>query len=89
METTDRHVVGLHLLIGGERGEAARQRLASVLEEADVGAPDGDIFEVSVPADSREAALERVWNAVAAAGVDDEIGFAEHADTPRHWQRPT
>jgi hypothetical protein len=45
------------------------------------------VFEVVVSASSFEAALEVVWNAVAAAGVDDEIRFAEHPDLPGHWRR--
>jgi hypothetical protein len=72
----------------GVGGEAAHERLAEQLPEADVGAPDPDtgVFDVSLDADSREEALTRVFDAVAAAGADDELVFLEHPDVPEHWR---
>jgi hypothetical protein len=42
---------------------------------------------VTLEADDQEAALDQVWNAVAASGTDDHIVFLEHADLPEHWRR--
>jgi hypothetical protein len=33
---------------------------------------------------SEEQALQRVWDAIAAAGADDHIVFAEHPELPEH-----
>jgi hypothetical protein len=44
------------------------------------------IFEIALEAADREAALGRIWDAVAAAGADDHIAFAEHSDRPEHWR---
>jgi hypothetical protein len=55
---------------------------------ATVGAPDeGGVIEVRVQADDREQALERVYDAVAAAGVDDHLEIVEHSETPGHWRQ--
>jgi hypothetical protein len=58
------------------------------LADANVGEPDSTgMFEISVDAADHEAALERIWNAVAAAGADEHIVFVEHPDLPQHWRR--
>jgi hypothetical protein len=79
--------VAMQLLARGARADAAREALASALAGARVGQPDDTgIFEVELESDDREAALGAVWNAVAAAGADDEIAFAEHPSLPEHWR---
>ena len=73
----------------GAAAEAARERLAEALgQDGRVGPadPETGVFEVTVDAASREDALLRVWNALAAAGADDEIVFIEHPDVPEHWR---
>jgi hypothetical protein len=81
------HRVGLMLDARGPRAEEALDGLREALDGAEVGEVDGNgIFEVTMPADSFEAALGRVWNAVAAAGVDDRLRFTEHPDLPEHWR---
>jgi hypothetical protein len=81
--------VGMLLLHGGTpRDLEARAQLAAALPGATVGEPDEvGTFEVTVEADDQEAALDQVWNAVAASGTDDHIVFLEHADLPEHWRR--
>jgi hypothetical protein len=72
----------------GELADEAYQRLAGQLDDAEVGEPDPDtgVFDVTLDSDSREEALNHVWNALAAAGADDEIVFLEHPDIPEHWR---
>lgn len=71
----------------GPRDEQAREQLAAVLPGAEVTAPD-DVgeFEVVLEADSFDAALQTVFDAVAAAGVDDHLVFLEHPEIPGHWR---
>jgi hypothetical protein len=68
--------------------EAIRQ-LLEALPGATAGELDEETgaFEVHVDAGSHEEALQMVFDAIAAAGVDDHIVFAEHPDVPRHWRR--
>ena len=69
------------------RDEQARQELARVLDDATVGERDDiGVFEITLDAPDQEAALQKVWNAVALAGVDDHILFLEHPDLPEHWR---
>jgi hypothetical protein len=80
------------LLDRGPAAEDARRRLAEALgDAASVGEVDHDtgFFDVTVDAPSFDAALDRVWDAVAAAGADDHIAFAEHPDLPEHWRPRT
>ncbi len=35
---------------------------------------------------SFDDALTEVWNAIAAAGADDALAFAEHPNLPEHWR---
>jgi hypothetical protein len=81
------HAVALQCLDRGVACERARERLADALGSA---VPDPDstgILEVRVDADDFEGALSRVWDAMAAAGADDHLAFAEHPDVPEHWRR--
>ena len=69
------------------RDEQARRKLAAVLEDATVGEADEiGVFEIEVDAADQEAALQKVWDAVALAAVDDHILFLEHPDLPEHWR---
>jgi hypothetical protein len=72
----------------GPAADVARERLVEQLGDAQVEQPEPGtgVFDVTLEADSREAALHRVWNALAAAGADDEILFLEHPDIPEHWR---
>jgi hypothetical protein len=82
-----RQVVAMHIPHRSERAERARAELAGALPDAEVSVPDETgTFEVAVDASDREAALRRVWDAVAAAGADEHIVFAEHAGVPEHWR---
>jgi hypothetical protein len=47
------------------------------------------IFEITVEAEDQEAALEAIWDAVAATGADEHVVFAEHAEIPEHWRERT
>jgi hypothetical protein len=46
-------------------------------------------FDITVEAPSFEAALGVVWDAIAAAGADDVVRFAEHPEIPEHWRHRT
>ena len=82
-----KHSVGMVLLTRGQRAERALDTLAAALPDGEVDEPDDDgTFEVHVDADDQDEALEQVWNAVAAAGADDHIAFAEHPGLPEHWR---
>jgi hypothetical protein len=82
-----RQVVGMHIPHRSERADRAREELARRLPDGEVGEPDATgTFEVTVEAPDHEAALERVWNAVAAAGADEHIVFSEHPGLPEHWR---
>jgi hypothetical protein len=66
----------------------ARTELAQALPGVQVGVPDQEgVFDILLDAESRDDALHRVWNAVAASGTDDHIAFLEHPDLPEHWRR--
>jgi putative NIF3 family GTP cyclohydrolase 1 type 2 len=61
--------------------------LAEALGGARVDGPDDEGFvEVEVEANDYEDALDKVWNAMAAAGADDHLVIAEHPDLPEHWR---
>ncbi|MEY2534727.1 MAG: hypothetical protein QOF29_2637 [bacterium] len=77
----------LMLHLGTPRDRRAREELAAALAAGEVGEPDEvGAFDVQVEADDLEAALQRVWDAVAASGTDDHIVFLEHPDLPEHWR---
>ena len=69
------------------RDREARDQLREVLPDAELTEPDQiGVFEIAVEAEDLESALQRVWDAVAAAGVDDHILFLEHSELPEHWR---
>jgi hypothetical protein len=83
----ERHAIGLVLLDRGERADEALRRFVAALDGATASEPDdAGAFEVSLQADSQEEALQRVWDAVAAAGADDHLAFLEHPSLPEHWR---
>jgi len=82
-----RHAVGMVMLDSGARAEEARSRLAGAVGDGTATEPDETgAFEVTVEADSQDDALQRLWDAVAAAGADDHIAFLEHPSLPEHWR---
>jgi hypothetical protein len=84
---TQEYRIGMLLEHPGSRGHEAVTRLQAALGDEEISAPDDTgTFEVTVAAASFEAALDRVRNAVAAAGADDDIVFVEHPDLPEHWR---
>src|SRR3954447_16467298 len=70
-----------HLADDLERVRAALGDGVTVTGPDDVG-----FFEIVLNAPSFEDALERVWDAVASAGADDVVRFAEHPEIPEHWR---
>jgi hypothetical protein len=65
-------------------GEGTRAELARTLQ-AEVGAPDeGGLFDLRVEADSREEALQRVADALAALGVEQHFTFPSTTGTDYH-----
>lgn len=84
---SQRQTIAMQMRSRGERAERAREELAGALPSADVGEPDETgAFEVGLDASSFEAALDEVFNAVAASGTDDHLVFMEHPDVPEHWR---
>jgi hypothetical protein len=81
------HAVALYLLDRTPRAERARTDLAAALPGAEVTEPDElGVFEARVEAADKEGALQRVWDAMAAAGADDHVVFLEHPELPEHWR---
>jgi len=79
--------IGMVLLDRGAAADVAHKRLAEVLPGCVASAPDEvGVFEVTLEAESQEQALEKVWDAVAAAGADDHVAFLEHPALPEHWR---
>lgn len=76
------HQITLEILDPDQHtGEETRAELARTLE-ADVGAPDeGGLFDLRVEADSRERALQRVADALAALGVEQHFTFPSTTGT--------
>jgi hypothetical protein len=57
-------------------------------DDATLGEPDdGGVIEVRVRAGDMGEALQRVYDAVAAAGVDDHLEIVEHPESPGHWRQ--
>ena len=80
--------VGLSQEGSGPHVDEAREAVVEALGGAPATQPDeAGTFEVTVSADSTDAALLAVWNAIAAAGADDHIFFIEHPDVPGHWRQ--
>jgi hypothetical protein len=83
----EEHRIGMVALTHGATLNRGLHELAAVLGEDAVERPDETgLFDVRVTASSQDEALERVWDAVAASGADDEIAFAEHPSLPEHWR---
>ena len=71
----------------GARADRALAELDVALPEARLEPPDElGVFEIVLDAQDQEGALQRVWNAVAAAGADEHVVFMEHPDLPEHWR---
>jgi hypothetical protein len=81
--------IGMLLLHGTTpRDLEARAQLAAALPDATVTEPDElGVFEIEIDAEDQEAALQCVWDAVAASGTDDHVVFLEHPELPEHWRR--
>jgi ribose 1,5-bisphosphokinase PhnN len=62
------------------RDQEAREQLADALADAEFTPIDEETgaFEVELEAESHDAAIQRVIDAIAAAGVDDHLQLAEH-----------
>ena len=85
MTMPERHAIAM--LGRGEGVQRARQALLDALPDATASDPDETgIFELSVEAGNQDEALQRVWDAVAAAGADDHVVIAEHPSLPEHWR---
>jgi hypothetical protein len=83
----ERFSIGMVVLDRGAKCAEARSRFAAALDGARVSEPDETgAFEVAIECESQEAALDRVWDAVAASGADDHIAFLEHPSLPEHWR---
>jgi hypothetical protein len=76
------HQITLEILDPDQHtGEDTRAELARSLQ-AEVGAPgEGGLFDLRVEADSREQALERVADALAALGVEQHFTFPSTTGT--------
>jgi hypothetical protein len=79
------HQVTLQILDPDQHtGEGTRAELARSLG-AEVGAPDeGGLFDLRLEADSRDEALQRVADALAAIGVDQHFTFPPTTGTDYH-----
>ena len=79
------HQITLEILDPDQHtGQETRAELARSLE-AEVGAPDeGGLFDLRVEADSREQALQRVADALAAMGVEQHFTFPSTTGTDYH-----
>jgi hypothetical protein len=72
---------------GHPHDHALRDLAAALGDGGTVGEPDdAGVLEVRLEADDEEQAVKRVFDAVAAAGVDDHMEIAEHPDVPGHWR---
>jgi hypothetical protein len=83
------HEIALLMMHGGSPADVtARHALIAALG-AGVTAIEPDetgVFAVTVEADDLEAALTKVWNAIAASGSDDHLVLLEHPSLPDHWR---
>jgi uncharacterized protein YcnI len=84
----DRYKIGMVMLDRGVLADEAYARFVAALKNATAADPDElGVFEVSVECESQDAALNHVWDAVAASGADDHIAFLEHPSLPEHWRQ--
>ena len=80
--TEGRHVILMERTARGPGAQEAIARLAQQLSGAvfnDIDEATG-VFEIALDAPDREAALQRVVDAMAAAGADDHLLLAENPD---------
>ena len=79
------HQITLEILDPDQHtSEETRAELARSLE-AEVGAPDeGGLFDLRVEAESREQALQRVADTLAALGVEQHFTFPSTTGTDYH-----
>ena len=83
----DRYSIGMVMLDRGALADEAYAQFVAALKNATASDPDElGVFEVAVECKSQEAALNCVWDAVAASGADDHIAFLEHPALPEHWR---
>jgi len=83
----ERYSIGMVRLDRGAHSDEARSRFVAALDGAAATEPDETgAFEVSIECGSQDDALNRVWDAIAAAGADDHIAFLEHPSLPEHWR---
>jgi len=79
--------VAMLRLGSGARADASIAELDAALPDGETSPPDDvGVFEIALDAPDHEAALQRVWDAVAAAGADEHVVFLEHPDLPEHWR---
>jgi hypothetical protein len=72
---------------GTPRDQQAWNELAAALPGAELTPADElGVFEVTLKAEDREAALLRIWDGVALSGTDDHLLFLEHPDNAEHWR---
>ena len=78
------HQITLEILDPDQHtGEDTLAELARTLE-AEVGAPDEGLFDLRLEADTREEALQRVADALAALGVEQHFTFPTTTGTGYH-----
>jgi hypothetical protein len=82
-----RHAVALTVLPDAMKVRESWERLAGVVDELTPIDETTGLLEARVEAGDFEGALQKVWDAIAAAGVDDDFAFAEHPSIPGHWRR--
>jgi hypothetical protein len=70
------------------RGRQAIDDVVAAVGGAEATEPDPEdgTFEIRVQADSYDAALRQVFDAVGTAGADDHLVFTEHPDIAHHWE---
>jgi hypothetical protein len=84
---SETQTIGLQLQRRNERARQAIDDVVAALGGAEASEPDPEgSFEIRLPADSYDDALKRVFDAVAAAGADEELVFLEHPNVARHWE---
>ena len=81
------HTIALQFQDRSPRAQKAKDDVCAALGGAQCTEPDeGGTFEVRVKAAGQEDALQKVWDAMAAAGADDHLVIMEHPDIERHWE---
>jgi hypothetical protein len=86
---SERHIVKLVVdhSAADPPSHALHDLAAALGEDATVGEPDeAGVIELTVEAEDFEAAVKRVFDAMAASGADDHFEIAEHPEIPGHWR---